>query len=146
MSALSRSNRNQLIRTTLLIASSALILGGCSSQDKRKRPSLTETFETEITQDGSKRFVYQVSPDRSKGGRPPRNRDGKPPSKGGQMPSDRSAKIAERTETMLQEKLAKTEFCQEGHMVLDSFFDRGGYTIRGECRDEASEGDRAKFI
>ncbi len=31
-------------------------------------------------------------------------------------------------------------------MVLDSFFDRGGYTIRGECRDEASEGDRAKFI
>ncbi len=145
MSVLSAPNRNRIIKITLVIAGSVLILSGCSSQDK-KRPSLTETFETQITEDGSKRFVYQVSPDRSKGGRPPRNQDGKPPSRDGQKSSNRAAKVAEKTEAMLQEKLAKTEFCQDGYMVLDSFFDRGRYTIRGECRDEASDGDRAKFI
>ncbi len=145
MSALSVPGRSRIIKTALLIASSALILSGCSNQDK-KRPALTETFETEITEDGSKRFVYQVSPDRAKGGRQARSQDGRPPSRDGQKPSNRGAKIAEKTEAMLQEKLAKTEFCQDGYMVLDSYFDRGRYTIRGECRDEASEGDRAKFL
>ncbi len=145
MPAFSVPRRNKMITITLLFASSALALSGCSSQDK-KRPSFTETFETEISQDGSKRFVYQVSPDRAKGGRPPHNRDGKPPSREGQKSSNRATKVAEKTEALLQEKLAKTEFCQDGYRVLDSFFERGRYTIRGECRDEASEEDRAKFI
>lgn len=134
-------SRSTALRLTLVSLAVSAVLAGCSHQEQ-KRPTLSETFSTETSDDRSQRFVYSVSPDHhAKKRRPPRDGGShqqrtKP---AGKNDSNRQKKIVSAAEEMLESKLEETKFCQAGYTVLDSHFDRGRYTIRGECRDGANE-------
>ncbi|MGH1373206.1 MAG: hypothetical protein ACRBBW_14290 [Cellvibrionaceae bacterium] len=134
------ASRNSLKTTAAFTSKLALVslaaciaLTGCSQQ--QKRPALNETFNTQTADDGSKRFVYSVSPDRSQQKRPPRNSSDH---QGRKKPADnnradRQEKIAAAAKEMLDSTLEEMQFCPQGYKVLDSTFDRGRYIIHGEC-------------
>ena len=45
----------------------------------------------------------------------------------------------------LEIELAKNGFCQGGHTIVNSYFERGNSGIKGKCNDKATQADRAKF-
>lgn len=62
----------------------------------------------------------------------------------------RNPKIAqERREqevtASLEAELAKNGFCQGGHTIINSYFERGNSGIKGQCNDRATQADRGKF-
>ncbi len=134
-------SRSTALRLTLVALTVSTVLAGCSHQEQ-KRPTLSETFSTETSDDGSQRFVYSVSPERAQKRRPPRDGGHQQRTKpAGKNDSNRQKKIVSVAEKMLESKLDETQFCQDGYTILDSHFDRGRYTIRGECRDDVNELD-----
>ena len=137
---------------------------GCASQpDQREKMEIKEQFAPFITDNGLKIFVYTVSMSggesntestadrgsrsgsRSGGGGSRRggSRDG-----GGTQSKQRTTdngfkdKIAQK----LLAKLIETGYCREGYIELSSSIGRGESSIRGECKEGATEEDRKNFL
>ena len=135
---------------------SALTLSGCSSNSSKRHGGMpTEVFVTHIKPDGSKIFNYslikkmpnqgQMGQGMGKGGGMHGGMGGG--MKGGKKPdmSKMKAKMEEKANKKLNLKLAETGYCREGFMELDSFFERGHVTIKGECNETATAQDKKTF-
>lgn len=132
---------------------STLTITACSSNSPKRQGGMpTEVFVTHIKPDGSKVFNYslikkmpnqgQMGKGRGKGG-------GMHGGMSGGMKRDMSkmkAKMEEKANKKLKLKLIETGYCREGYMELDSFFERGHVTIKGECNESATNIDRETFI
>jgi hypothetical protein len=135
----------------------ALTLSGCSSNSPKRQGGMpTEVFVTHINPDGSKVFNYslikkmptqgQMGKGMGKGGGMHGGMGGS--MKGGKKPdmSKMKAKMEEKANKKLNLKLSETGYCREGYMELDSFFERGHVTIKGECNETATEQDKKTFL
>ncbi len=132
-----------------------MILAGCSNQSKRPDP--VEYFNTQITDDGTKFFVYRLekphSDKRTNIG--PENTPGQG-RRGGGIKGDRKIqqgrsnqagnKMTAKLENNLDALLAKNGYCRNGYFELERHQLHGGLSLRGECRDDATEDDRLRFI
>ena len=134
-----------------------LSITACSSNSPKKHGGMpTEVFVTHIKPDGSKVFNYslikkmpsqgQMGKGRGKGGGMHGGGMGGG-MKGGKKPdmSKMKAKMEEKANKKLNLKLAETGYCREGFMELDSFFERGHVTIKGECNETATAQDKKTF-
>ena len=134
-----------------------LSITACSSNSPKRQSGMpTEVFVTQIKPDGSKVFNYsliknmpnqgQMGKGRGKGGGMHGGMSGG--MKGGKKPdmSKMKAKMEEKANKKLNLKLAETGYCREGYMELDSFFERGHVTIKGECNESATAQDKKTFI
>ncbi len=137
---------------------SALTLSGCSSNSPKRQGGMpTEVFVTHIKPDASKIFNYslikkmpnqgqgQMGKGRGKGGG--MHGGGGGGMKGGGKPnmSQMKDKMQEKAHKKLNQKLAQTGYCREGYMELESYFERGLVTIKGECNESATTEDIKTF-
>ena len=139
----------------------SLFLTSCAS-NPWESSEVAEVFVTDIKSSGLKIFNYsltRVTPKsggsgrggNSKGSGNHGGRGGKGGGKGGGYggmgsgKSDDDSAIKSYLNDMLELKLKKTGYCQDGYIELDSSFGRGRLEIRGECEEAATEEDRIKF-
>jgi len=126
--------------TYILMLAGIIALAGCSSQ--KKQPPLTETFSSQIRQDQSRVFTYTVSPEpqstRRNAAKRSRAQDANAKRNNQRPQSETKAELAAHARDMLDAKLEDNQLCPDGYIELASFFSRGRYTIRGECRDNPS--------
>jgi len=163
---------NATTRLKLAVAM-AILLGSCASTpDGIERQGY---LATQITDDGSKKFVYTLDypvggndGQRASGnGRPGNttghiygnssrgvtggvtigssNRRGSGQSRSGRSKSSRQAQLNEQLEKMLVQELNQTGFCQGGYMELERSTKPPDVLIRGECDETATSLDRANF-
>ncbi|NIB40005.1 hypothetical protein HBA55_10430 [Pseudomaricurvus alkylphenolicus] len=134
-----------IAKTSLTLLAAGLMLSACSSNDTKLHKSLRETFDTEITANGSKMFTFELTTKRPSGPREtPRvktERNGDKPRSSGLS----KKKLKSHLHNRLDQKLVENGYCREGYLVLDSFVARGHASLRGECRETATSGDREKF-
>ena len=110
-----------------IIAFTILCLSACSGT--KPAASFNDEFSTEITGDGTKFFTYiRHLPGGTKGNR------GK-----GKKKSDDSLHEA------VQARLDTSGYCRDGFLALERYQANGIARIRGECRDGATDSDRAQF-
>ena len=98
----------------------AVLISSCSSSSAVLMP---DRFDTEILDDGSKRFFFEVSFGRSGGqdeGRG-RNRNLTP----------------QEMESGLEGYFELNPFCEDGYFVYDRGFNGSAYTMLGECQESA---------
>ena len=144
----------------------SLFLASCAS-NPWESSEVAEVFVTDIKSSGLKIFNYsltRIPPQNggsgrggnSKGSGKHGGRGGKGGGKGGGKSggnggmgsgkSDDDSAIKSYLNDMLESKLKKTGYCQDGYIELDSSFERGRLEIRGECEEAATEEDRIKFV
>lgn len=155
----------------LLIPVVLVFVCGCSSNQKNDTPQ--GYLATQITDDGSKQFVYTMDlPDtagqgkRGKGNGRPGNVAGnvqgssnrgvsggvtvgtgggsKGGSKGGRGGRGQQGKAALLNDA-LEAELKKTGYCRKGFMELDRMMQPSQTFIKGECVETASVNDREEF-
>ncbi|HHL31310.1 MAG TPA: hypothetical protein ENJ41_01905 [Oceanospirillales bacterium] len=132
----------------------ALSLSACGSNSARRQGSMPkEIFVTYIKPNGSKVFNYSLikrMPSQGQMGKGMGKgmHGGMGGMKGGKKPdmNKMKAQMQAKATKKLGLKLAESGYCREGYMELDSFFERGHVTIKGECNDSATAQDREKFI
>ena len=155
------------IPVLLLISTALVCAGGCSSNQKNEMPQ--GYLATQITDDGSKQFVYTVDlPDKVRQGKRGKS-NGRPGNVAGhvQGSSNRgiSAGVSAGTGSggkgggrargqqgqtallndALAAELKKTGYCRKGYMELDRMMQPGQTFIKGECVEAASDHDREEF-
>ena len=54
-------------------------------------------------------------------------------------------KMKARALENLEEELARTGYCRDGFIEMDTEMQRGSLTIIGDCSERASQADRDKF-
>jgi len=149
----------KLAKSSLIIFACSVFVAACSSTPEKE--GFSESFVTQISEDGSKRFQYTLQREIPDGGRKRGGRmkgamkgggmmgAGGRGQGGGKNRTDMIAKMQEKVKAQahgsLEEKLAEVEFCREGYMVLHEAFTMGRFQLQGECRDTASEEDRQRF-
>ncbi len=52
---------------------------------------------------------------------------------------------AEGSKRALQAMIEENGYCREGYVLHELYEDRTDYVIRGECRDAATDADRARY-
>ncbi|MDX2463708.1 MAG: hypothetical protein QNK31_04290 [Porticoccus sp.] len=136
----------------LLTLVSTLGLFSCSSQSALDS-NLSESFVPEINDRDLKQFTYKVSDLSSKRGSMPAYR---------QKEVDRGTKSLDETRknrnlgtvtkrreqemlSLLDKKLAKTVFCQEGYTIISRNFQSGYSEIKGQCKETATQQDKENF-
>jgi len=133
-----------LIRTFGIFAL-VLALSGCGSTGGVQLPPANEILIPQISADGSKFFVFErqhIYP-----GQDPTdrllNRD---------MRADRLSQyqgdpqqLDEEIERRLNSAFASTGYCRNGYFELYRDQTRDGLSLRGECREDASDEDRERF-
>ncbi|TLM79537.1 hypothetical protein ACONUD_01295 [Microbulbifer harenosus] len=123
-----------------VLFSVACVLTACASEPTAPNPGLKESFHTEISANGSKRFTYALEmavPEL----RGPYTEN--PNMRGGMTRTDgmRRASRGQRMDInyALDLKLKETRFCRDGYFVIDRVVSQHGGEIRGECRDGAEQ-------
>lgn len=82
---------------------------------------MPDRFSTEILDDGSKRFVFEVLA-----------------GPGGQGGGNRNINLQpERMEAALEAYFVEYPFCEEGYFLYDQGFNGRAYTMLGECQESA---------
>ncbi len=82
---------------------------------------MPDRFDTEILEDGSKRFVFEVLSGPGGEGRGNRNMIPQP----------------EAMETALEAYFSEHPFCEEGYFLYDQGFNGRAYSMLGECQESA---------
>jgi hypothetical protein len=142
-------------------------LTACAPQSRRmENLEVEEKFVPYITETGLKIFIYTVSMKgageqgdsrggaKSTGERGGSRRGTKPTggrgggSHGGTTPDRDSMEksIKEKIEQKLLAKLTETGYCREGYLELGSSIGKRESSIRGECKEGATEEDRQVFL
>lgn len=111
-----------------IILLAASWLSACASRGPEM--IYNDNFETDITADGTKFFIYT------------RHFHKKP--SGDDRPLDEQQADA-ALRRAVQEKLNATSYCRDGYLTLEDYEANGIARIRGECRDGASDDDRKQF-
>ncbi|HEY7884393.1 MAG TPA: hypothetical protein VIC08_05540 [Cellvibrionaceae bacterium] len=121
----------------IILACLGLLLGACASSFYKGNP---QQFETRILSNGSKQFIYRISVaapapgPRVDGRENPRQQHEVPGRHDYSRLQNRTARIA-----------AATGYCREGYLQLDYRLSSTVQWIRGECREDATEEDIARF-
>ena len=150
------------MKSTYFILPVTLFIVSCSSTQKRKEP--VEHFVAHITEDGTKKFSYSLTPSNPRGGNKGGKRGGGRNEGGGGRGgkgggqdgkrgksgekgdnSDQKFKMQERLVKKLERALFEKEYCREGYFKLDAFFDREISQYKGQCEEKASDKDFDKF-
>lgn len=126
----------------LISAACIILLSACSNAPKHPEPAAL--FTTNISDNGSKFFVYSLERHDTQGKRPQGGREG------GREMGSRPPKGEKRggggksfnLEKNLQALLDNNGYCREGYMVLE----RQQRSIRGECHETATNKDRERFV
>lgn len=111
------------------------------------KPPPSATFTTTIAPGGLKFFVYKWGDldggDLSASTLTTRSTQAVPE---GELPPVRYV-VDHRAgfDAALQDKLEETGYCRDGYYELSSHFVPGEFRLRGECKELASEEDRARF-
>ena len=128
------------VASALLLA----IVGACGSTPSA--PGIEDSFTTHIYPNGSKTFRYEFS--RGDRTRPLVSYD---PS-GGFTDGQRvysAEELRRRNRRFLEEavarKLEETAYCRNGFFELDTLISYNGGSLRGECRETATDNDRDQF-
>lgn len=125
-----------------LLVSAVVFFAGCASEPKAPNPGLKESFHTEISANGSKRFTYslEVAAPQIRG---PYTEN--PTMRGGMVRQQDLARGGRAGRSQQQDfdyalelKLKETGFCRDGYFVIDRVVSQLGGEVRGECRDAAS--------
>ena len=146
-----------------------LVMSACTSEpEKPNTPTRpVERFITNITPEGTKRFVYDLamqSPKRGSGsdsghsggghGGMGGGRGGMGGGHGGGHRQDGSSEqgtdtgqtqMESKVRDRMDVKLKETGFCTAGYDELSKTFDEGHFQIAGQCKDQATPQDRARF-
>lgn len=156
----------QTLLKTVLASASICLIASCAGR-QFKGPDIEERFTTNILDDGTKQFNYEMSfspPNNNRMGRGmgrpggggmgrPSSGMGRPGGMGGRgMMGDPAAmkakmehKIKTKLTTMLNAKIEETGYCREGFLTIDETILTGEAFVRGECKDTATEDDHNKF-
>lgn len=126
---------------TYLAIPMALFLAGCASEPTAPNPGLKESFHTEISANGSKRFTYTLeiaapqlrgpyteSPNMRSGMLRQQDLNRGRPGRGQRLNFDYALAL----------KLKETGFCRDGYFEIDRVVSQLGGEVRGECRDAAA--------
>lgn len=106
-----------------------VLLASCAGKEQLIMP---DRFDTEIMQDGSKRFSFSL--DFNRRGRLLNSGDS---SSGRASPVSIAPRQAEM-ESALSMYLEMYPYCEEGYFVYDQGFDGSTYTLLGECQESAN--------
>lgn len=105
-----------------------MLLAFCAPWDPLSRlPPAREEIVAQFSSDDSKFFEFR------------REHVGEPVS------DNRPLLPPEVVTRRVEDVLELTGYCRDGFFELYRQWVRGGLTVRGECREEASEADRAQF-
>lgn len=130
-----------------------LLLSHCSAPGRSytDSPQIQETLEVEVTANSSKMFVYRlrmperegrdgVQIERAGRGGPGGNSMGMP---GGGIPisSSTGARVRENAAFVVKQM----GYCREGYMEIDYRFSPGDSWVKGECKEDATAEDKAKY-
>jgi len=123
----------------------ALALAGCGATRSVQLPPANEVLIPQISEDGSKFFVFQrqhIYPDQD-----PTDR-----LLGREMRADRLSQyqgdpqqLDEEIERRLNRAFEITAYCRNGYFELYRDQTRDGLSLRGECREDANDADRRRF-
>ncbi|WP_078084560.1 hypothetical protein [Microbulbifer mangrovi] len=123
------------------VCASAVLLSGCASEPKAPNPGLKESFHTEISANGSKRFTYSLEMAapmiRGPYTESPNMRNGMVRQQDMARASAGSRTQERDFDYALKLKLQETGFCRDGYFVIDRVVSQLGGEVRGECRDPA---------
>lgn len=129
-------------RYTLYIAVSVLmlLLVSCGGGPRYAPPPAEELLIPEITADGTKFFIFQRSYLRPEMADP-----GAPAVRRGERQSP-GMSVGERDiERRLSLIMERTAYCRDGFFELYREQTLRGFSVRGECREDATEADRQQF-
>lgn len=140
---------------------------GCSSNQKNEKPQ--GFLATQITDDGSKQFVYTIDlPETQRQGKRGKG-NGRPGNVAGHMQGSSNRGVsagvsagmgggsngggagrgqqgkASLLNDALEAELKKTGYCRQGFMELDRMMQPSHTFIKGECVETASTNDREAF-
>ncbi len=123
---------------------SLTLLQGCSSA--QHQGDVNERFRTNILDNGTKLFFYEFS-------RGEKIRTLLPYDQKGGFTDGRDVYSAEELRRKNQRylnasvtrKLEQTGYCREGFYTLDTLVGYANASLRGECREAASDEDRQRF-
>lgn len=119
------------------------LLAACGHTPSAQDVPPGATFSANILDNGTKLFTFSTRlPHQPHGGDNTVRRDEERPT------DDRPrmhADMAQNNKKGLQAMLLENGYCRDGYVILEMFEERADYVIRGECRDAASDSDRAKY-
>lgn len=114
----------------------------CSSGPAWQAPPARESLVPEINADGTKFFVFQrdyLRPEREPGFQP----EGMP---GSRQRPDSGIRMGEfEVEERLTLIMQTTAYCRDGFFELYREQTFESFSVRGECREDATDADRAQF-
>lgn len=125
----------------------AALLSACSSPGRSYTASgMTETLETQILANSSKMFVYRLRwpedaiPSHIRVANS--SRTAQPYEQSGVAVSRRTyARMRENAAYIIQQK----GYCRSGYLELDGSVSRYHMWLKGECREDATDEDKARF-
>jgi len=123
-----------------LMLATALSVLACSSGPRWQAPPANEFLVPEITEDGSKFFIFRRDYLQAQTPRP--GRDVQMEAAG-----SRGLRVGEfEVEARLATIMQHTGYCREGFFELYREQTFQQFTVRGECREDATAEDRLTFI
>jgi len=126
------------------VISVSVLLAACGHTPSAQDIPPGANFTANILADGTKLFTFSTRlphQPHEGGDNTVRRDEGRPSDDRPRMHAD----MAQNNKKALQAMLLENGYCRDGYVILEMFEDRTGNVIRGECRDAASDGDRAKY-
>lgn len=142
-----RKKRRRIIIGIGLLLSLAGLLVGCNTVE-RAQAGMIESLEVEIRPNDSKLFVYRMEDPTGARAHEAQVQRMRAQRRGGQVtgPRDRGGVRSYRLlRANTQRALLSTGFCRDGYLELDRRISINVLWLRGECRDGATDEDRARF-
>ncbi|MCW8863523.1 MAG: hypothetical protein OQK09_00450 [Colwellia sp.] len=138
-----------------------MVLSACSSKEQ---PKIEEFFHTNIRDDNSKEFTFSLlvstkqKEARKEGNSSPDSNNRKGRKGKGQRGQNTALAPTAKKQSSKQDKMKdifherlilqmeRAQYCREGYITLEESFVGAIYTLRGECHESASKGDRKRFL
>lgn len=125
------------------IAALSLLAAACSQAPAARDVPPGASFAANILDDGTKLFTFSVHLPR-----PPLETARSLQAQEQEQAEGRRrmrADPAEGAKKALQAMIQENGYCREGYVLHELYEDRTDYVIRGECRDAATDADRARY-
>lgn len=124
----------------------SLLLVACGSTPGARGVPPGANFAANILPDGTKLFTFSTHlphppTEGVRGASAYRDGEDEQAERRRRMPVN----LADANKRALQEMLQENSYCREGYLLHELYEDRTEYVIRGECRDAATDADRARY-
>lgn len=125
------------------IAALSLLAAACGNAPSARDVPPGASFAANILADGTKLFTFSTHLPR-----PPMETARSLQAQERQEAEGRRLMRIDPTESSkkaLQAMMQENNYCREGYVLHELYEDRTDYVIRGECRDAATDADRARY-